>query len=51
MPDRNRGLVVVDDADVRSLLGAVLARNHLTVAEAASSAAAMTLLGRAESCS
>ncbi len=51
MHDRNRVLVVDDDADVRSLLGAVLARNHLTVVEAASSAAAMTLLGRAESCS
>jgi DNA-binding NtrC family response regulator len=41
-------LVVDDDADVRSLLGTVLARNHMTVVEAASGSEAMAVLGRDE---
>ena len=48
MHETTRVLVVDDDADVRGLLGAVLARNRVTVTEAASGAEAMTRLGRAE---
>ena len=48
MHDRNRVLVVDDDAHVRRLLGAILARGQVTVVEAASGADAMALLGRDE---
>ena len=48
MHEAVRVLVVDDDADVRGLLGAVLARNRVTVMEAASGAEAMTRLGREE---
>jgi len=48
MHETTRVLVVDDEPDVRGLLGAVLARNRVTVTEAASGAEAMTRLGRAE---
>src|SRR5262245_37644022 len=48
MHEAVRVLVVDDDADVRGLLGAVLARNRVIVMEAASAADSMTRLGREE---
>jgi DNA-binding NtrC family response regulator len=48
MPDAIRVLVVDDDADVRRLLVAVLARAPVTIVEAASGAEAMERLARAE---
>jgi DNA-binding NtrC family response regulator len=48
MHDRVRVLVVDDDADVRRLLGAVLARSRCTVVEAGSGHEAMVVLGREE---
>jgi DNA-binding NtrC family response regulator len=48
MHDRMRVLVVDDDAGVRSLLAAVLARAHATVVTASSGAEAIAALGREE---
>jgi DNA-binding NtrC family response regulator len=48
MADRVRVLVVDDEAEVRTLLGAVLARREMTAVEARSGAEATELLGREE---